>query len=53
MLAKEIKKKYLKKKTRDECGIIAVDKEIWWHVHDNEELPEDCTIAIHPRKRPH
>lgn len=51
MLAQEIKKKYLRRKVRKECGVIAIGQDFWWHVHDNEELPEGFTIAIHPRRK--
>lgn len=56
MLAKEIKNKYAKEDMHDKVGVIAIsqkkdDKEmLWYHVHDNEEVPEkDYDIAIHIR----
>jgi len=62
MLAKELKKKYLKKNMRDDVGVIAIGEDFWYHIHDNEEIPEiyypgadgskekkPLTIAMHPR----
>ena len=51
MKAQEIKDKYLKEDVKDICGIIAIGEGTWFHVHDDEVVPEEnFTIAIHPRK---
>jgi hypothetical protein len=50
----EIKKKYIKENKLNKTGVIAIgegkDGLYWFHVHDNEIIPDDCTIAIHPRR---
>ena len=51
MKAIDLKKKYLKKKMLNKVGVIAIKKETWWHVHDNERIPKNGeTIALHPRE---
>lgn len=52
-LARDLKRKYIKRRARQNCGVIAIDLKYgyWWHVDDNEKLPKDYLIAIHSRKR--
>lgn len=51
MKAKELKDKYLDEEKQDAVGVIAIKEDgNWWHIHENEEIPEDVTIALHPRK---
>ena len=47
MLGKELKDKYLLDK---KVGVIAIGKDFWYHVHDDEEIPEKFDIALHPRQ---
>ena len=52
MKAQDIKDKYVVKEMHDKVGVIAIGKNekgetYWWHVHNDEELPQDKTIAIH------
>lgn len=49
MLAGELKAQYLKPKKEDKVGVIAIGKDFWYHVQDNEEVPGDLDIALHPR----
>ena len=53
MKALEILNKYVKEEQLEKVGIIAIsknqDKMHWYHVHENEDLPDanDYEIAIH------
>ena len=55
MKAIEIIEEYVKEDVKDNVGIIAISQEkdnmFWYHVHDDEEIPEDFDIAIHIRKK--
>lgn len=36
---------------RNEFDVIAfIDKETWWHIHDDEEVPQDKEIGFCNRK---
>jgi len=50
LTAKELKDKYLKDDVKDKIGVIAIGESFWYHVHDDEEMPKDLTIALHPRE---
>jgi len=51
-LTKELKDKYIYKNERKSVGVIAISETgQWWHVHDNENVPDGFTIAFHPRSR--
>lgn len=60
MKAIDFKNKFLKEEVKDSVGVIAIGfdkkgKQFWFHVHDNEELPDKdeqgkpYTIALHLR----
>ena len=49
MTAQELKGKYLREEVKDRVGVIAIGKDFWYHVHDNEEIDKKLTIALHPR----
>ena len=51
MKAGEFKKLWLRKGVLEFVGVIAIGEDFWYHIHDIEELPEDLTIALHPRVR--
>jgi len=43
MKAKEILDKYINKEQREQVGVIAISDNLgyWFHVHEDEEVPED------------
>ena len=43
MTAQELKEKILGKIVAKEYHVIGLDK-TWWHVHDNEEVPEEWAL---------
>lgn len=54
MKAKEILDKYVKEEERENVGVIAIltrknAMSIWYHVHEDEDIPDDKDIAIHIR----
>lgn len=49
MKAKELKEKYLKKDMRDKVGVVELIGD-WYHIHDNEDVPEDKDVAFHVRR---
>jgi len=49
MLGKELKDKYLLDEKKDDVGVIAIGKDFWFHVHDNEEISPEYTVAFLPR----
>jgi len=49
MEAQELKDKYLREEVKGKVGVIAIGEDYWYHVHNNEEIPKDLTIALHPR----
>ncbi len=50
MKAIELKKRYLKEDKLEIFGVIAIGKGYWYHVHNDEVIPEDCVLALHPRE---
>lgn len=49
MKAIELKRKWLKENMINKVGVIAIGKDYWYHVHNDEEIPQGLTIALHPR----
>ena len=43
-----LKKRYIKQEKMEYIGVIAIKDGTWWHVHDDEEVPDE-TIAFHVR----
>lgn len=47
MLGKELKDTYLLDERKDDAAVIAIGKDCWFHVHDDEEVPlSEYTIAL-------
>lgn len=55
MKAKEILDKYVKEEEGEDVGVIAIltsnktGKAIWYHVHEDEDIPDNMDIAVHIR----
>ena len=54
MKAIKLIEEYIKEEMKDKIGVIAIsqdkDKMYWYHVHEDEEIPEKgFDIAIHIR----
>jgi hypothetical protein len=47
ILAKKIKEMYVKEDKHDCVGVIGILPTAWWHIHDDEIVPDDVDIAIH------
>jgi len=53
MKAEDLKKEYVREEMSDDVGVIGIlDSGYWYHIHDDEEVPEDeeVTVALHPRR---
>ena len=52
MIANKIKEKYIKEEMRDQIGVIGIlPNGGWWHIHDDEIIPDDVSIALHVRRK--
>ena len=51
MLAGELIRQTVKSKTQDKAYVRALilEKDSWWHVHRDEELPTDYPVIIYIR----
>lgn len=54
MQAHELIQEYVKEDKQEDVGVIAIEENedddlYWYHVHGDEEVPEDATVAFHPR----
>lgn len=50
MLASEVINKYVKEEMRDDVSLIAIYEDAgWWHIHDDEVIPDGASIVIRPR----